>query len=208
MRYTTIIDISEYPDLYRSEAVRLIYLHLALKAGYHDNDRDLVRLSIRSIARETGLTISATRHALQRLEAAKLLAHDGPLWRVRKWVLEAPITPRPKSVKAQKAAEIRAQEEAEKKQRDEARAKEERQRKEQEKKTGKTQYMLYYESLVTKAAQGDIEAAQLVKQQKSNYEAHCKEVEANRQKQREDEERRRREQDKEQELKRHYGIIK
>lgn len=207
MRYTTLIDISEYPDLYRSESIRLIYLHLALKAGYHDHDRDLIRLSIRSIAKETGLTISATRHALQRLEAAKLLSHDGPLWRVRKWVMEAPITPRPKSIKAQKAAEIREQEEEEKRKRDEARAKEERQRKALEQKTGKTQYMLYYESLVTKAANGDVEAAQLVKQQKANYEAHCKEVEANRQKQRENEERRRREYDKEQQLKRQHGLI-
>ena len=74
MRYTTIIDISEIQPIYRNVNARLVYLHLVLKSGYHDNDRDLVSISLRRIAAEVGLTLSATRHAISQLEKAQLLS--------------------------------------------------------------------------------------------------------------------------------------
>ena len=94
MRYTTVIDISEIPDVYRNQNARIIYLHLALKSGYHDNDRDRITTSIRRIAYETGTTVSAVRHTLHLLEKAQLIARDGETWTVKKWTVVEPPTPR------------------------------------------------------------------------------------------------------------------
>ena len=68
MRYTTVIDISDYRHIYKSANCRLVYLHLVLKAGYHDDDRDIVDVSIRNLAMRVGISVSATRHALRMLE--------------------------------------------------------------------------------------------------------------------------------------------
>lgn len=97
MRYTTVIDITEISEVYKNATARLIYLHMSLKAGYHDADRDLVRLSIRRLSADVGVTVSATRHALHQLERAGLLTREGELWRVRKWVEEQQITTRAKT---------------------------------------------------------------------------------------------------------------
>lgn len=97
MRYTTVIDISEMPEIYRNMTARLIYMHMSLKAGYHDSDRDLVTLSIRRLSADVGVTVSATRHALHLLERSGLLTREGQLWRVRKWVEEQTITTRAKT---------------------------------------------------------------------------------------------------------------
>lgn len=97
MRYTTIIDISEIAEIYKNPTARLLYLHMSLKAGYHDVDRDLVRLSIRRLSADVGVTVSATRHALHQLERVGLLTREGDLWRVKKWVEEQQITTRAKT---------------------------------------------------------------------------------------------------------------
>lgn len=97
MRYTTVIDISEMPEVYKNSTARLIYLHLSLKAGYHDSDRDIVTLSIRRLSVDVGVTVSATRHALHLLERSGLLTREGRLWRVKKWVEEQTITTRAKT---------------------------------------------------------------------------------------------------------------
>lgn len=97
MRYTTVIDISEIQDIYRNPVARLIYLHMSLKAGYHDADRDLVNISIRRLSVDVGVTVSAVRHALRQLERAGLLTREGNLWRIRKWVEEQQITARAKT---------------------------------------------------------------------------------------------------------------
>lgn len=97
MRYTTVIDISELSEIYKNPTARLIYLHLSLKAGYHDADRDLVKLSIRRLSADVGVTVSATRHALHQLERSGLLTREGELWRVKKWLEEQQITTRAKT---------------------------------------------------------------------------------------------------------------
>lgn len=96
MRYTTIIDISEIQEVYRNQNARLVYLHLALKAGYHDEDRDVLKTSIRTTAWKVGLTVSATRHALAVLERAGLLRRTQTGWTVTKWIQATDSTPRPK----------------------------------------------------------------------------------------------------------------
>lgn len=88
MRYTTLIDISQDAVLYRNHSVRLIYLHLVLKSGYHDNDRDKIRTSIRRLAAEVGLTVAATRHGLKQLKKAGMLTISNDAWIVKKWVLD------------------------------------------------------------------------------------------------------------------------
>lgn len=85
MRYTTIIDLSELP-IYQSKSVRLLYLHLCLKAGYHKENQDIITDSLSRIARDTGMTVSAVRCALRQLTAASLAQREGTAIRVSKFV--------------------------------------------------------------------------------------------------------------------------
>lgn len=114
MRYTTLIDITELPSVYRNINARLVYLHLALKSGYHDNDRDQCNISIRQLAISAGLTVSATRHALHVLMAANLLTKVGGVWVVKKWLVEDPPTPRTRKTAAAAAAAQKDKEYADK----------------------------------------------------------------------------------------------
>lgn len=100
MRYTTVIDISEIPAVYKSESVRLVYLHLVLKAGYHDDDRDRAQVSIRRLAAAVGVTVSATRHALEVLQRAGLLTKKDQSWIVKKWLVQEVPTPRTQTRKS------------------------------------------------------------------------------------------------------------
>ena len=106
MRYTTIIDITEQPEIYRNQKIRLLYLHLVLKSGFHDDDRDVCRKSIRSLAMETGLTVSSVRHALRQLKAFGLLKVQGDALVVTKFVLETPISKRARTKKEQSDQEM------------------------------------------------------------------------------------------------------
>ncbi len=171
MKYTTLIDISELPAIYRNVNARLLYLHMALRAGYHDEDRDIVDASIRNLSASTGITLSACRHALRVLEAAQLLRRDGDVWIVKKWLPAQSISPRKKEP-SKDAAHI----EEERKRRDaqERREQRERQKADEDLKRGKTQFMLYYESLQQKAAQGDQEAARLLRGKEATYLQHKK----------------------------------
>lgn len=103
MRYTTIIDISAIPDIYRNRNVTLLYLHLCLKSGYYDYNRDAYKRSIRGLALETNMSVSAIRHALKTLLKFKLIAQKDGVIMVRKYIADQTITPRKKkpSVKEQ-----------------------------------------------------------------------------------------------------------
>lgn len=178
MRYTTIIDISDMPAVYRNHNARLIYLHLALKSGYHDSDRDLVDISIRRLATDTGLTVSATRHALQQLEKSQLLTKVGTLYSVKKWIVQNAITPRARTSRQQRAIEAEAARRIEQERRDREDAIE-RERRQQLEAQGKTSFMLYYEGLQARAAQGDTEAARLVDKHRATYDAHVASMKSN-----------------------------
>ena len=109
MRYTQIIDITECPALWRNHATARVYLFMTLKAGYHDDDRGLVRLSVRQIAAGTGLTKSAVEHALAMLTKWKVARrYRGALY-VATMVPERPIT-KPKSRKNQEREKAIAEE--------------------------------------------------------------------------------------------------
>lgn len=104
MRYTTIIDIAQCPEIYRNINARLTYLHMVLTCGYHDNDKGLVRKSVRQLSAETGITKSATENALRLLKKFDLVRKNRGRLYVRTWAPEQPIT-KPK----RKAQDIREQ---------------------------------------------------------------------------------------------------
>lgn len=161
MRYTTVIDISEIPGVYRNRKTRLVYLHLCLRCGYHDADRDIYDRSLRALASDCGLSLSAVRNALKQLESARLVAKHGGVLYVRKWLAEQPITARPKTAKQQAAADEKARREQERQQREKAAADEAASRQLLETQ-GKTQFMVYFESKMAAAAAGDPDAIAVV----------------------------------------------
>lgn len=171
MRYTTIIDISELPALYRSTSVRLLYLHLCLKSGYHDADRDIIRASVRGLAAETGLTVSAVRCALDALTKANMIARGGGVIRVRKWIQEQAITPRAKTERQQRQITAEAERRREKEAYERQMAIE-AERREQMRLQGKDSYMVYYEDKLDKASAGDDEARTWCEAHRQDYERH------------------------------------
>lgn len=104
MRYTTIIDITEFPAIWSSASCRTLYLHLVLKSGWHDDDRDIIRSSIRQLSANTGLTKSAVEHAIRQLTKAGLLDKVGQAYRVTKWTLQPKPSPRPRQDQQRAAA--------------------------------------------------------------------------------------------------------
>lgn len=175
MRYTTIIDIREIPEVYKNANVRLLYLHLVLLAGYHDDDRDLARVSIRNLAAQTGLTVSAVRHGLAVLTKWKLLRSRASVHRVRKYIEEGSITPRAKTKKAAAAREAQRIEAAVQAEQEEKQAQDMDRRARQEQ-LGKTDFMVYYEKQMALAATGDAEAQRIVELRKAQYEAHVSNI--------------------------------
>lgn len=180
MRYTTIIDLSEYPSLYKSESVRLVYLHLVLRSGYHDHDRDLCQISIRRLEMETGLTLSAVRCALSRLTAAQLIERQGQLWKVKKFLVDQPITPRAKTEKKLKQQEVDTETERIREERN-RQAELTAERRKRERQQGKTSYMIYYEQMQEKAKAGDPEAIDFVRVNAETYKMHQASIEAEQQ---------------------------
>lgn len=177
MRYTTLIDISEFPEVYKNHNARLLYLHMALKAGYRDDDRDMLPLSIRNLSAQAGVTLSACRNALKVLQRARLITRQGDTWIVRKWCEQQPITTRRKT----KAEEQRINQAAERKrleaERERAQAIEELQR-EQWKSEGKTSWMIYYESRKALADAGSQEDAAWCARNLGTYERQAAKMEA------------------------------
>lgn len=116
MRYTTIIDIREL-GIYRNQATRLLYLHMVLASGYHESDLDQVNISIRGLSTQTGLTVSATRHALAVLMKAGIVRREGDHLHVSKFVVQEGIPKKARTKKEQQLqllAREREQQEQEK----------------------------------------------------------------------------------------------
>lgn len=169
MRYTTIIDITTMPAVYKNHNCRMVYLHMCLKSGYRDTDRDLIQVSIRNLAYEVGISVSATRHALDLLQRAQLIKRQGPLWAVRKFIFEETITPRAKTKKQQQERQQTATREEENRQR-EAKNEENARYREELRKQGKTSFMVWYEDKMKQAAAGDVDAQNTVARHKAAYE--------------------------------------
>lgn len=86
MRYTTIIDITAIPELYRNKNAVLLYVHLCLKSGYYDYNRDCYKRSVRMLSAETNLTIAAVRHAIKLLTKHRLVVTKDGVLIVRKYL--------------------------------------------------------------------------------------------------------------------------
>lgn len=121
MRYTTIIDIRDVPEIYRNINTRLVYLHLCLCSGYHEQDRDKVTLSIRGIAAASGLTLSAVRNAMHVLSKYGLLRRQGDALTVAKWVIPDDFATKPPRTKRDAALDAAAQERRRQEQEEQAR---------------------------------------------------------------------------------------
>lgn len=162
MRYTTIIDVSEIPRVYANTNAVRVYLHLCLRCGYHDGDRDIITLSIRRLSYDLGLTLSATRHALKLLLDQGLLQYNGgSTWTVTKWVTKKAISTRAKTEAEQTARDRRESETQQLEERHRQRAAEDRKR-EAMRKQGKTSFTEYYEQHVLPLAEkGDPEGLRL-----------------------------------------------
>lgn len=165
MRYTTIIDIREFPQIYRNDKAKLVYLHLVLISGYHDEDRDQTPISIRQICYDTGLSLSAVRHSLKVLISAGLLTRSGIIWTVKKFVLDKPISPRIRSEKKRSAAENLERERIIKEEQNQ-REKEEKRKYQEEIKAGKNPLKEMVKDLMKRAQNGDEEAAENLKRYK------------------------------------------
>lgn len=172
MRYTTVIDLTDMPALYRNHNIRLVYLHMVLKCGYHDSDRDLLDTSVRRLSADVGITVSAVRHALHIMEAAHLIERQGTMWAVKKWIPTETISKRTPEEAHKKPSDAVAERERIQRQRDDEKALRDRQIAELEAQ-GKTSFMVWYESMVEKAKTGDIEAQRSVERNRKTYEAHA-----------------------------------
>lgn len=169
MRYTTVIDIMDIPSVRRCRSASWLYYVMAMKCGYHDEDRDVLDMSLTRLAAVSGLTVSAVRHALNVLTRANLVRRNGQTWTVRKWLPEQAITARPKTKRQEKAVELQREEERERQQRAAVLEAQRRQRDELFKQ-GKSSFIVYCENLKRKAEAGDEEAAQAFKRNSAAYE--------------------------------------
>lgn len=136
--------------------MRLVYLHLVLKSGYHDHDRDQVRISYRSLAADSGLTLSQVRHAIKILIKWHMLIRKDNIWTVRKWCQEQTITTRAKS---SKEAKKKAQEQAVIAERERQRAMDDENRKRRDAEAGeRDNYIEFVRKQQQLAAAGDMDA--------------------------------------------------
>lgn len=170
MRYTTIIDMTATPELYKCVNARLVYLHLCLIAGYHDYDRDIAHIGLRTLAEQVGITFSAVRHAIKLLERYHYIERSPLGWKVTKWLPSEQPTPRPKKVPKKESTSIAAERDTANLERERA-ADLQRQERERLHAQGKTSYMLYYESRLEQANNGDLEAAAWCEHNRKIYES-------------------------------------
>lgn len=171
MRYTTIIDMTATPELYKCVNARLVYLHMTLTCGYHDYDRDICHIGLRTLAEQVGITFSAVRHATMLLERYHYIERTTLGWKVTKWLPSEQPTARPKAEPKQpkiQAAKIREAADIER----ERQADEQREQRERLRASGKTTFMLCYEKKLEAANAGDLDAAAYCEHWRKVYEQH------------------------------------
>lgn len=169
MRYTTVIDISEIAEIYRNPAAVRVYIHMTLKCGYHDTDRDIYTGSIRRIMADLGLSLSAARHAIKVLQAHHLVRLQGGVYVITKYIPSEVITPRAKTAK-QAAQQAETARRIETQQSIEAAHDDNRRQLEAIWAQGKSSWMVFYENRQKLAQAGDQEAAKWCERNHQQYE--------------------------------------
>lgn len=168
MRYTTLIDLREWPELYRNSSIRLLYLHMVLASGYHDHDRDVLRTSIRRLEADCGLTMSAVRNGLRQLEKYKLIVRMKEGWYVRKFIPEQKISRREKTAKEVRDEQL-AQARREEKRRDDEQRRQRLLDEQRERTEGEPRFRGQYEAWLKKP---DSDARrQWLEREKEHYES-------------------------------------
>lgn len=175
MRYTTVIDVSEIAEIYRNPTAVRVYIHMTLKCGYHDADRDIYTGSIRRLMADLGLSLSATRHAIKVLQAHHLVRLQGGVYIITKYIPSETIMPRAKTAKrvaqqAETARRIEAQQAIETAHDDN------RRQLEAIWAQGKSSWMVFYENRLKLAQAGDQEAARWCERNRTRYDQEARDM--------------------------------
>lgn len=169
MRYTPIIDITTIPELWGNNNIVRLYYYMAMVAGYHAQDMDIVDISIRTLALRVGITVSATRNALRQLAKYHLITRQGNLWKVMKVIPGQTYTKRKKQPTTEQQAAERQREQlitaqAEERARHDAEMQSYRDK-------GTNALEVYLEDLKRRAEAGDPEAIPIWNRRAKDYQA-------------------------------------
>lgn len=164
MRYTTIIDITDIPQVYNNINATRIYLHLCLTCGFTADDMDTIRISYRQLAAILNMTLSAVRHSLSLLNRYHLITIEDNIISVRKYLPKASYKDRPKTQQEYKDEQYRKKVKADfEKSREEAKNFEEEQEQEQQRKKEQIEaFCIHYREMQERADNGDLEAQQYI----------------------------------------------
>lgn len=164
MRYTTIIDITDIPQVYSNINATRVYLHLCLTCGFTADDMDTIRISYRQLAAQLRITLSAVRHSLNLLIRYHLITIEGNLITVRKYLPKAEYKDRPKTQQEFKDEQYRkkVKEQFEKSMEENRLYEENKEKEEQERIARIRAFCTHYREMEQKAEQGDLEAQQYI----------------------------------------------
>lgn len=164
MRYTTIIDITDIPQVYNNINATRVYLHLCLTCGFTADDMDTIRISYRQLAAQLSMTLAAVRHSLSLLIRYHLITIEDNIISVRKYLPKAEYKDRPKTQQAFKDEQFRKKVKADfEKSIEEAKNFEEEQKIEnQRRKQQREAFCQHYKAMKERADKGDLEAQQYI----------------------------------------------
>lgn len=164
MRYTTIIDITDIPQVYNNINATRIYLHLCLTCGFTADDLDTIRISYRQLAAQLSMTLSAVRHSLSLLIRYHLITIEDNIITVRKYLPKAEYKDRPKTQQEYKDEQYRKKVKADfEMSMEEAKNFEEEQENEnQRRKAQVLSFCRHYRDMQEKAEKGDLDAQQYI----------------------------------------------
>lgn len=164
MRYTTIIDITDIPQVYNNINATRVYLHLCLTCGYTADDMDTLRISYRQLSAHLNMTLSAVRYSLSLLLRYHLITIEDNIITVRKYLPKAEYKDRPKTQQEFKDSQYRkkVKEEFEQSMKEaknfEAEEEQEQQRRQQQVEA----FRQHYRAMKERADKGDLEAQQYI----------------------------------------------
>lgn len=164
MRYTTIIDITDIPQVYNNINATRVYLHLCLTCGFTADDMDTLRISYRQLAAQLSITLSAVRHSLSLLIRYHLITIEGNIITVRKHLPKAEYKDRPKTQQEYKDEQFRKKVKADfdKSMEENKYYEENKEKYEQERISRIRAFCKHYREQQQLAEQGDLEAQQYI----------------------------------------------
>lgn len=164
MRYTTIIDITDIPQVYHNINATRVYLHLCLTCGFTADDMDTLRISYRQLAAQLNITLSAVRHSLNLLIRYHLITIENNIISVRKYLLKAEYKDRPKTQQEFKDEQYRKKVKADfdKAMEENKHYQENKEKEEQERLAQVRRFCQHYRAMKERADKGDLEAQQYI----------------------------------------------